>query len=152
MKLAVTRSHVETHQRKRLYEIETCRDRVSRPFLGSYFKLVYKWAHVYFVRIRNCTHISINSEYLRIWEMSEENVHICSIFINFKHFYIQTFSPHWVTFRFHITILVILFRTAFQLQSLSFSKPLYSKSCSKWNYYSSNITLLISTVKYCSKV
>lgn len=62
----VTRRHMEARRREPLHGDETCRDMVSRPFLGSYFKVVYKVNYVHLGRDPQLYTYSVNSRYLRI--------------------------------------------------------------------------------------
>lgn len=57
---------MEARRRESLYGDEMCRDRVSRPFLGSYFRVVYKGTYVHLGRGSQLYTYSVNSKYFRI--------------------------------------------------------------------------------------
>lgn len=104
-----------------------CRDRVSRPLLSSCFRVVYKGTCVHLWKDTQLYTYSVNSKYLRIWEMSEENVRMHSIIYK-----IQVFS--------HLSILYALNYLSISFYSLC----LYFTLHFVFNLYSENIPNLTS--------
>lgn len=124
--------------KKTIHEIETCRDRVSQSFVGSYFILVYKGAYIHVVKsLQLYSHFCKLKVYVYLrneWRKCIYVFHIykfqtllhSSLFPALSYILISHYNSC------HFTSSCILISVTFIF------KPLYSKSCSKSHRYSSN--------------